>query len=327
MVACFVLALLLAAEASTALAHPLAPALLELTEAGGGRVEVRWKTSLWRPTGSALEPVLPATCTSIDDRVSDDDDTGRTERWALRCTGPLNGATIGVDGLATTSTNAIVRVRLQDGRVLQTVLAGDTSRYVVPERPAAGAVLRSYAGLGIEHILRGFDHLLFVFGLLLLAGSGWRLIETVTAFTLGHSVTLALATLGVANLPSGQVELLIAVTILWLAVELAGDPRRRSWARRRPWLMASGFGFLHGLGFAGALHEVGLPEGEIPLALFAFNVGIEAGQLLFVAAVLSLAAALRPLRLRLPAMAMDVPVYAMGTLAAYWCFERAALLW
>jgi hydrogenase/urease accessory protein HupE len=318
---------LLALIAGTALAHPLAPALLELTESDGGRVEVRWKTSLWRPTGSALEPVLPASCTGLTDRVGEDDDTGRTERWTLHCTAPLVGATIGVDGLATTSTNAIVRVRLQDGRVLQTVLADDSARYIVPERPAAGEVLRSYAGLGVGHILQGFDHLLFVFGLLLLAGSGRRLIGTVTAFTLGHSVTLALATLGVAALPSGPVELLIAATILWLAVELASDPRRRSWARRRPWLMASGFGLLHGLGFAGALREVGLPEGEIPLALFAFNVGIEAGQLLFVATVLALAAALRPLRLRLPAAATAVPVYVMGTLAAYWCFERAAMLW
>lgn len=316
---------LIALVATAAHAHPLAPALLELTEAEGGRVEVRWKTSLWRPAGTATEPVLPASCGHVSERTADTDATGRTERWSLHCTAPLVGGVVGVDGLD--ATNAIVRVRLADGRVLQAVLDAASPRYVIPDRPVLAAVLRDYAGLGIEHILFGFDHLLFVFGLLLLADDGRRVVATVTAFTLGHSVTLALATLGFSPLPSAPVELLIALTILWLAVELAGDGRRPSWMRRRPWAMAAGFGLLHGLGFAGALREVGLPEGEIPPALLAFNFGIEAGQLLFVAAVLALGAALRPLRRRLPAKVAAVPVNAMGALAAYWCFERAAALW
>ena len=320
-------ALVAALLPAAALAHPLAPALLEIAEGDGHAIEVVWKTSRWKPTGVELQPVLPQGCTPVAEPTIEDDATGRTQRWPARCDAALVGSTIAVDGLATTSTNVIVRVRLGDGRVLQGLLDAGTPHFVVPERPSPIAVLRSYAALGVEHILFGFDHLLFVFGLLLLA-RGWRLLlETVTAFTLGHSVTLALATLGYATLPSGPVELLIALTILYLAVELATDRRESSWARRRPWLMAASFGLLHGLGFAGALREVGLPEGEIPLALLSFNVGIEAGQIAFVAVVVFGYFALRPLIARTPARIAAAPIHLMGTLAAYWCFERAAALW
>lgn len=318
-------AILLALAPASARAHPLAPALLELREVGAGRVDVRWKTSLWKPNGPAIEPILPADCEPASEPTVEDDATGRTERWVLQCAASLVGAEVGVRGL--TATNAIVVVRVADGRVLQTVLDAGNPRFVIPERPAILDVLRDYAELGIEHILFGSDHLLFVFGLILLAGSGRRLVATVTAFTLGHSVTLALATLGYAMLPSGPVELLIALTILWLAVELADDSGPPSWTRRRPWAMAGLFGLLHGLGFAGALREVGLPEGEIPLALLSFNLGIEAGQLVFVAAVLAAALTLRRQLTELSPMDRKIPVYVMGTLAAYWCFERAAALW
>lgn len=288
---------------------------------------MRWKTSRWRPTGATIEPVLPGGCTPVGARTTAGDATGITERWTLECDAPLVGAVIGVDGLDASNTNAIARVRLGDGRVLQTVLSADAPRYTIPERTALRAVVIGYADLGVEHILGGFDHLLFVFGLLLLARGWRRLLATVTAFTLGHSVTLALATLGYATLPSAPIELLIALTILYLAVELAADGDRDSWARRRPWRMAAGFGWLHGLGFAGALREVGLPEGDIPLALLSFNLGIEAGQLAFVAVVVGASWLARPALLRLPAAGARVPVYVMGSLAAYWCCERAATLW
>ncbi len=317
-------AFLLAIVPASAVAHPLAPALLELHESDAGRVEVRWKTSLWKPNGPAIEPILPTGCEPASEPTVEDDATGRTERWTLQCASSLVGAEVGVRGL--TATNAIVVIRLADGRMLQTVLDAGEPRYVIPERPAIFDVLRDYATLGVEHILSGFDHLLFVFGLLLLAGDGRRPLATVTAFTIGHSVTLALATLGYATLPSGPVELLIAVTILWLAVELADDSGPPSWTRRRPWAMAGLFGLLHGLGFAGALREVGLPEGEIPLALLSFNLGIEAGQLVFVAAVLGAGMALRRQLARLTPLDRKIPVYVMGALAAYWCFERAAAL-
>jgi len=197
----------------------------------------------------------------------------------------------------------------------------------VPARADRWQVVRSYVALGIEHIASGPDHLLFVFGLLLLVPSLWLLVETITAFTIGHSLTLTAAVLGIARVPSRPIEVLIAVSVLVLAVELTGAPDRTTWLRRRPWLIAGAFGLLHGFGFAGALTEAGLPDGDVPIALAAFNVGIECGQLLFIALVLGAGAMVRRWRPRLATLALRPAVYAMGILAAFWSFERVAVWW
>ena len=184
-------------------------------------------------------------------------------------------------------------------------------------------VLRAYVGLGVEHILFGIDHLLFVLCLLLLVRRLHQLLATITAFTLAHSITLAAATLGFIRVPIAPVEATIALSIVFLASELVRDERRRGVvARCYPWLVAFTFGLLHGLGFAGALAEVGLPQGEIPLALFAFNVGVELGQLAFVTAVLTLVRLVRLLPLHLPAWGKGAAGYAIGSLAAFWVFAR-----
>ena len=183
---------------------------------------------------------------------------------------------------------AVVRVVFSDGRVAEGVLAGDPPVFQVPAAPRPWRVLVDYARLGVGHILTGPDHLLFVFGLVLLAGASRRLLTTVTAFTLGHSVTLAAAVLGLVRLPAAPIEVAIAASVFVLAVELARDPGRPSAIRRRPWVMAFVFGLLHGLGFASALTEAGLPAGEIPLALLGFNLGIEVGQIAFVGCVLAI---------------------------------------
>lgn len=310
-----------------ATAHPLAPALLELRERGGGTVEVRWKTSLWRPSGGAITPEFPRACVATAQPSIEPDATGRSERWILRCNRSLAGTEVAVAGLAESGTNAIVRVYLDDGRLLHAILDAREPRWTIPERASARATFRAYANLGVEHIATGFDHLLFVFGLMLLVRDARALVATVTAFTVGHSVTLALAVLGYARAPAGPIELLIALTILALAVELAKGPQHTSWARRRPWLMAGGFGLLHGLGFADALREVGLPEGDLALALAAFNLGIETGQLAFIALVAIVGWALTPLRAPVTRSLARAPIYLMGTLAAYWTIDRAADLW
>jgi hypothetical protein len=186
-------------------------------------------------------------------------------------------------------------------------------------------VVRGYALLGVEHILTGWDHLLFVLGLVLLVGPGRMLLWTVTAFTAGHSITLALASLGLVNVPQGATEAAIALSIYLLAVELVRSSGGRvTFMQRAPWLVAGGFGLLHGLGFAGALAAVGLPQGEIPLALFAFNVGIELGQLAFVGTILAGMAALGRLRVTWPTWVSPAPAYAIGALAIYWFLERVA---
>ena len=237
---------------------------------------------------------------------------------------PMVGETLRVTGLDASQTDALVRVELADGRTLRAVLSSDSDSFEIPAREDAPRVFRSTLRLGVGHILGGLDHLLFVFGLVLLVGSGRTLLATVTSFTLGHSLTLSLAVLGFVHFPTRAAELAIAASILVLAVELTREPGAKpTWLRRTPWGMACLFGLLHGFGFAGALAEVGLPAGEIPAALLAFNLGIEFGQLAFVLAVLLARRALRPALARAPGALARIPAYAIGSLAAYWCFQRA----
>jgi hypothetical protein len=311
---------------ASAVAHRLAPALLELVERGGGRIDVRFKLPIEQPAGADLRPEPPPHCAATGDPVATQEDTGVVLRWTEQCDAAgLVGSRIALAGLAESGSNALLRIELADGRTLRAVLHEGAPSFEVPERQLRSDVARDYMRLGVEHILTGFDHLLFVFGLVLLVRGGRPLFFTVTAFTLGHSVTLSLAALGYVHFPSAWIEVLIAGTILLLAAELARpDPDPQDLMRRRPWLVAGGFGLLHGLGFAGALAEVGLPADEIPLALLSFNLGIEAGQLSFVALVLAAGWLLaRPLA-RAPGWLAHAPVTAMGALAAYWCLERGA---
>ncbi len=320
-----VLAVLLLA-ALPAGAHRLAPSLLELQEEGGGEIRVRWKTPLLRATGSDLRPQLPSHCAEQGSPRAERDVQSLSLEWRMRCgERGLVGSQIAVRGLSESATNALVSVSLADGRRIRAVLHGEQPSLVIPERQHWWRVTVDYLALGTQHILSGIDHLLFVLGLLLLVPGGRRLVYTVTCFTLGHSVTLSLAVVGVVRFPPAAIELAIAVTILALAVEIAtGDERRTSWMRRAPWLMAFLFGLLHGFGFAGALAEVGLPQQEIPLALLSFNLGIEAGQLVFIGLVLAARRALDPALTRAPAWLARAPAYGIGTLATYWCLDRAA---
>lgn len=316
-------------------AHPLAPALLDLREQAGGRVAVRFKTTVYlrsRRAAERLAPILPDDCRATGEVRTELEGTGRVERWELSCAGSLVGRRVGVGGLADNAIDALLRVELADGRSMQHVLRAGEPTWVIPARPSRLEVGLSYGAMGFRHIFGGLDHLLFVLGLVLLVAGGpgylRRLLVTLSAFTVGHCITLSLASLGWLHVPGPPVEFAIALSVLLLAVELArerGHPRRGS---ALPWLLAGSFGLLHGLGFAGALLEAGLPEGEIALALLSFNLGIEAGQIAFVGLVLAGRLALRVLHgdRWLPAWADWVPVYAMGSLAAMWCIQRAGAL-
>jgi hydrogenase/urease accessory protein HupE len=197
----------------------------------------------------------------------------------------------------------------------------------IPARAGRFDVFRDYLRLGFGHILGGPDHLLFVLGLVLLVRGRRRLLWTITAFTAGHSVTLSLAVLGIVNIPPQPVEVLIALTIVVVAVELIRDgDGHETWMQRFPWVMAFTFGLLHGLGFAGALTQVGLPADEVPVALCAFNVGIELGQLLCVVGILAVRAGLRALPVRWPTGVARIPAYTIGSLAVFWVFERLAAM-
>lgn len=312
-------------HSATAFAHALDPVLFELAERPDGKIDVTWKAPSARVPGLDLVPVLPPECKRVGDVADTEEEDATISRWVLDCEGGLVGRTVGIAGLE--STDALLRISLGSGSVDRRVLGADHPTVVVAAEPTRLDVLHDYFRLGAEHIAGGIDHLLFVFGLLLLTGGSRLLISTVTAFTLGHSVTLALAALQIVSVPQAPVEVVIAMTIYVLAVELARDVGpKATLLRRRPWAMAFAFGLLHGLGFAGALREAGLPANDVPLALLSFNLGIEAGQLVFVAVVLAAMAGLRAVLAAMPAWAGRVPVYAMGTAASYWILVRATAL-
>lgn len=306
--------------------HPLSPALLALRESSPGVYEVRWKTSSMRAPGSDLQPDLPASCrsvTAVAVTTESDDELLRT--WTVDC-GPdgLIGERVGLRDLTAARIDGLIRIEFLDGRTIRAVVRSAQPTIEVAAAATAFEVARDYLRLGLEHILTGPDHLLFVFGLLMLVRGVALLIKTITAFTIGHSITLSAAALGWVRFPADWMEVGIALSVFLLAVELSRPARSEATRMQRwPWAVAGGFGLLHGLGFAGALAEVGLPHNEIPAALLSFNIGIELGQLAFVAAVLPLRSALRRVR-SVPRWLQLVPVYAMGSLAAFWCFERLA---
>ena len=328
--ACFAIALVLLGLGlcGPVRAHPLAPALLELRELGGGRVAVVWKASLLTAPGAEVAPVLPAHCHAEGPPRATTDGDSVTRTWTEQCDAAgLVGEQVGFTGLATARIDALVRVTLADGRMIRAIVRAATPLLAIPARERRLDVVRAYGAIGVEHILGGVDHLFFVAGLVLLVRGRRQLIETLVAFTVGHSLTLCLAALDLLRLPERPIDLLIALSVFLLAVELAReDADPPSLLRRRPWVTALSFGLLHGLGLAAAWREVGTPPGEAALALLAFNVGIEIGQLAFVALLLSAVAALRALRVAWPIWLQRVPLYTMGSLAAFWCFERAAAL-
>jgi hydrogenase/urease accessory protein HupE len=301
--------------ASRTHAHPLAPALLELVESAPGKVELRLRAPLARPGGAAFLPVPPQGCGVAGPVESRLDPVAETLLIPLDCGAtPLAGQELGLDGLAESGSNALVRVELSDGRRISGVIDAGSPRLAIPERPSRAETVSSYLDLGVVHILTGLDHLLFVAGLVLLVSGARALLATVTAFTLGHALTLSLAALGLVRVPSAPVEVLIAASVFWLALELASDRARP----RRPARLAACFGLLHGFGFAAALAETGLPAGEIPLALASFNAGIELSQLAVVGALLLVA---RVLREHTRALS-----YAFGSAAGFWLIERS-LAW
>lgn len=247
------------------------------------------------------------------------------KQWSIVCAGGLKDVDIAIEGLQNTLTDVLARVTHAGGATQTVRLAPDNIRFTVSGIPSTLEVITTYLSLGIEHILLGIDHLLFVFALLLIV-QGWRrLVGTITAFTVAHSITLAAATLGYVNVPQAPVEAVIALSILFLATEIIHMQQGKiGLAQRYPWLVAFIFGLLHGFGFAGALSEIGLPQSDIPLALLFFNVGVEVGQLIFVATVLLIGMVLKRLISQPMRWGETVITYMIGGIAAFWTIERVA---
>ena len=304
-------------------AHEVRPGFLELRAIAANLFLMTWKVPALGTFRLGIEPRLPGSCHTVDQPTTMQAGGAFIEYGRVSCTRGLEGQRIAVDRLDGTLTDVLVRIENTDGSVRTARLTPSAPSFIVPEQPGPLMVLRAYVGLGVEHILFGIDHLLFVLCLLLLVKSLQWLLATITAFTLAHSITLAAATLGFIHVPTAPVEATIALSIVFLASELVrGEGGRGAVTRSYPWLVAFSFGLLHGLGFAGALAEVGLPQGEIPLALFAFNVGVELGQLAFVTTMLTLARLVRLVPLGLQTWGPRAAGYAIGSIATFWVIAR-----
>ena len=315
----------------TAQAHLFAPSLLKVSEVSTQSYNVVWKTPVKTASNIPLRPIWPEGCETQAASTPRTEGTGLVSSWELLCdqsdTQGLIGQVLGISGLAANRVSAMVILNLRDGRSYQQVLTAENSEFRVPIEPIQRQIMTEYSVLGAEHIWGGIDHLMFVFGLLLLvgAGAGWRLIGTITAFTLGHSITLSLVTLGFLSYPVFLVEFAISLSIFILALELARSDKGRLF-RRYPWWLAGSFGLLHGMGFAGALAEVGLPQGSVPLSLLFFNLGIELGQITFILLLLGVWQLVKRRLLPWQERLLPVPVYALGGLSAMWCFQHGLLL-
>jgi hydrogenase/urease accessory protein HupE len=315
----------LAAAPPTAGAHEVRPGYLELRETESSLFATTWKVPALGDYRLAIEPIFPAFCRKVGETMTAQADNAFIERGRIQCLQSLAGASIEIRGLKATQTDVLVRIESVDGKVETGRLTPSQPGFIVPAQPSRLTVLWTYFQLGVEHILTGVDHLLFVLCLVLLVRTVRKLLATVTAFTIAHSITLAAATLGFVHVPAPPVEASIALSIVFLASELLRDPANRSTITQGyPWLVAFSFGLLHGLGFAGALAEIGLPQGEIPLSLFSFNLGVECGQLAFIAAVLSVGYLARILLPRTPTWALRAAAYGIGCTASCWVFERLA---
>jgi hypothetical protein len=312
-------------------AHEVRPAYLELNEVSAGRFEVLWKQPVLADAEPGLvrrlplRPAFPAQCREAGRALPELTAAALLERWTIDCgAGGLGDAPVEIAGLPRTLTDVLLRVRFVDGASVDHLLRPEAPRVVVSPEGGGGMAVPAYLRLGVEHLLFGFDHILFVVGLMFLVRRPLQLVQVVTAFTAAHSITLALSTLGIVTLSQRPVEAVIALSILYLAVELARGAAsaadERSSLAQSPWAIAFGFGLLHGFGFAGALADIGLPEQARAMALLLFNVGVEIGQLMVVGVLLALLYWLR--RVPMPAAAVQAPIVVMGAVSAYWFLER-----
>lgn len=309
-------------------AHEVRPALIQIIETPSGGAEVTWKQPVAGEVAIRLSPRLSG---GGLDRPPDSETVTQAYRirvWRLPADSRLSGQTLAITGLEMTVTDVLVQARLRQGEISTVLKPSRPSLRLAVEAPA-GAAVPAYLRMGVEHILTGFDHLAFVLGLLLLIGLNRGVVKAVTAFTLAHSVTLACAALGWVRVDPAVIEVLVALSIVFVALELVPRPDRPpSLTRRRPWLVALVFGLLHGFAFAGALSQIGLPKDAAPQALFLFNLGVEIGQLVFIAAASLVILGLRRLRARLPfdtaPAARLAPAYVIGGLSAFWLIDRLA---
>lgn len=312
---------------TAAFAHEARPGYLELRETAPDTYSYLWK----RPTGGEVElqltPLIPKDCTLITPDRQQLTVGAVVVRGTLTCPGGLAGKTIVIDGLEGTITDVLVRLHHSDGRLESYLLRPVSASVTFGVVTTLTSRALSYVQLGVRHILLGADHLLFVLGLMLIVSDRWMLVKTISSFTVAHSITLAIATLGYASAPLIPLNAAIALSILFLGPEIVRTWRgETSFTIRHPWVVAFAFGLLHGFGFASGLTAMGLPKAEIPLALLLFNVGVELGQISFVLLIILLERSFRILEIHWPRVVERLPGYAVGTFGAYWFIQRTFIL-
>lgn len=310
-------------------AHEIRPALLTIDEQKPGWFDVTWKIPVLPGYEVDLTPVLPESLAPYGPPASHDLPGAKIQYSTYQAkSGALFGETITIDGLSATQIDVMVRINFADGTTQSAILRPKEPSFTVSAPGTRAEIAWIYLRLGVEHILQGVDHLLFVLGLLLIVGRRWKLFKTITAFTIAHSITLAAATLGYVSAPIKPIEATIALSILFLGPEIVRVWRgETSFTIRHPWVVAFAFGLLHGFGFASGLSNIGLPNTEIPTALLLFNVGVEVGQLLFVLAIVMFERFTRNiLNIRWPRWVTALPAYTVGSLGAFWAIQRVAVM-
>jgi len=320
---CLILFLFTLNFATSLNAHEIRPALLEIAERSPGLYDVTWKVPTRGGRMLAVSPILPESFNPIGLPSNYTIPGAFVEKTTYKSDEPLAGENIVIEGLSSVQIDVLLQIDLLDGSNYSAIIRPAAPTYQIPSIETKSEVAFSYWRMGLYHILDGIDHLLFLLALTFFISGFRNLLWAVTAFTVAHSITLALATLGVLYVPSAPTEAVISLSIVFLAVEIirkhSGD---NSLTERYPWIIAFIFGLFHGLGFAGALSEIGLPQHEIPLALLMFNVGVESGQILFISLVVGIFAILRKIKIPYPTWSWRAVPYMIGSIAAFWTIQR-----
>lgn len=320
----FALALMLVMVAGAARADELRPGYIAFTQSDATHWTLVWKAPIKAGITPQTQPILPKNCTVIGNPTRAPAATSVVTTNAVICSGDVSGLSIGLSHFAGSQTDVLVRVAPLGRSVQALRLTPDQPMARIIAKPDFWQVAKTYFLTGVDHILFGYDHLLFVVAMVLLLGGPWSVAKAVTAFTIAHSLTLIGTTLGFIGLPQRPVESVIALSILFLAVEIIKkDSATLRLSQRVPWVVAFGFGLLHGFGFAGALKEIGLPQSDLATALLTFNLGVEAGQLFIVITTAAILHLLRRFASALAPTVVKVATYGIGTIAAFWFIERS----
>jgi len=308
-------------------AHEIRPAYLQIIQVSANAYEVFWKVPSMGDAIPKIQPVFPLGFEMEILKAPNQIPGFVIYYYVITSDQPLQGAEIFIQGLNKTLIDVLVTVQYLDGEKATLLLQPDFDSSIIPGKTTVIDVIKTYSVLGIEHILLGIDHLLFVLALILITKGKWKILKTITAFTIAHSITLSLAALGYVNFPGPPVEAVIALSIVFLALEILKNLNgKETLTSKKPWIVAFTFGLLHGFGFAGALADIGLPQQEIPLALAFFNIGVELGQIMFVVVAL-LFLRLLSLKKNWPVYLKKVPAYAIGSVAAFWMIQRVVRFW